>query len=143
MHKSHDPLIKVSEPSFNSSLDLFAIEAAYGKYPNAGYAHYRPQYHSMDRNNWKLIKIWVHNDFRQKGIGTKLFKTVFDNLKAQEATHVTWQVIPEQKGMTTTQLVDYYKSMLAITYPSLLNKTDVKEVGPNRYEMVHMTVKID
>ena len=135
-------LIKINESQFDTSKQQYIIEADYADVTTAGYVHYKPEFHSMDRNNWKLISIWVDDDYRKKKIATHLFKAMHDDIKKRNGTHITWQVRPQALYMYEDQLVIYYKSMIRNINAALLEKTEVHEVGPNGYEITHMTVKI-
>lgn len=134
--------ITIHEPYYHGIKQHFVIDADYGKATDIGYAWYKSEYHSMNRNNWKLLKIWVSDDYRKKGIAKQLFKAFYEDAKSQDATHITWQVLPQAIGMSEHALVTYYKSMIKNIDPHLLEKTEVKEVGPEGYTMIHMTVTI-
>lgn len=132
----------IKEPYFNSAKQLYVIEAEYADAKDAGYINYKPEFHSMDRNNWKLVSIFVKDNLRRKKIATKLFKALHDAVKNQGGTHITWQVSPSAIYMTKDQLVSYYYSMIKNVDAALLQKVEVREVGPYGFEMMHMTVKI-
>lgn len=134
--------IKIKKPYFDKSKQQYAINADYADFENAGHVHYKPVFHSMDRNNWKLISLWVDDDYRQKKIATHLFKALHDDIKERKGTHITWQVRPQAIYMEEHELVNYYKSMIRNVDAALLEKTTVHEVGPTGFEMTHMTVKI-
>ena len=68
-----------------SSKQQYAIDADYADFENAGHVHYKPEFHSMDRNNWKLISLWVDDDYRKKKIATHLFKALHDDIKERRA----------------------------------------------------------
>lgn len=139
---SSTSLIKIKESYFDRSKQQYAIDADYDDAADVGYVHYKPEFHSMDRNNWKLVSIWVDDEYRKKKIATHLFKALHDDIKERGGTHITWQVRPTAIYMYEHELINYYKSMIKHIDAALLEKTQVNEVGPTGFEMIHMTVKI-
>lgn len=142
MGKKADPSIKLKKSFFDPREKQFIINADYGDVQNIGQACYASTYYSMNYNNWKLITLWVHQDYRQKGIAKQLFKAFYDDVKLKDGNRITWQVRPQASNISETQLVHYYKSMIKNIDAKLLEKTQVKEVGPLGFEVIHMSVEI-
>lgn len=131
--------ITITQPIFNKHTGLYEIQLLRGNH-QVGYITYYP---STNPYEWQLYHFRVFRNYREGGLGKKLFEACLNDIKSKGGKFLLWEARPLDFTIDLETLIRIYKKIIINTLHFKPNALYISEpIGSGLNQQVTMRLRL-